>query len=122
MNVYTVLGSNLHREIGTQLTQGSAITLLGSTEIDLTKAQMASDVVILNIFTFMGETTVRIPATWNVSSSLLTMLGETTGMGAGGESSRQCLKVQGMCILGSCRIDYVDLVSPTVPAEDDDPP
>ena len=108
MDVYTVFGSNSHQEIGTQLTRGSVVTLFGSTEIDLTQAQMASDEVILNLFTLFGETTLRIPATWNVSSALVTLFGDASGRSAAQGNSPQRLRIQGICLFGACDIHRTD--------------
>ncbi len=108
MNVYTVFGSTVHRAIETQLTRGSAFTVFGSTDVDLAQAQLTQDKVILNVFTLFGETTIRIPMAWNVDSSLLTLLGEAQGISTTADTSSQALKIQGLCLLGSCKIIRTD--------------
>ncbi len=108
MDVYTVFGANSHQEIGTRLTRGSVVTLFGSTEIDLTRAQMASDEVILNVLILFGDTTVRVPAAWDISSSLVTIFGDATGRSVATGHAPQRLLIKGLCLFGSCDIQRVD--------------
>ncbi len=105
MYLYTLFGSNKHREAESQLRQGAVVTVFGSTDLDLTEAELAYDEVILNIINALGETSLKVPADWAIDSTLVTVFGETHGIGHNpGETTRR-LRIQGLCLLGEVRIE-----------------
>ncbi len=105
MYLYTLFGSNKHREAESQLRQGAVVTVFGSTDLDLTEAELAYDEVILNIINALGETSLKVPADWAIESTLVTVFGETHGIGHNhGETTRR-LRIQGLCLLGEVRIE-----------------
>ncbi len=105
MNLYTLLGSTKHKEVDSQLRQGAIVTLFGSTELDLEDAKLAYDQVVLNVFNAFGETSLTVPADWAIDSSLVTLLGETSGLGHNSPEAARRLKLQGLCLFGSVRIE-----------------
>ena len=105
MFLYTLFGSSKHKETESLLRQGAVVTAFGSAELDLTEAELAYDIVILNVINAMGKTSLKVPADWAIESTLLTVFGETHSLGhKPGEPTRR-LRIQGLCLLGEVRIE-----------------
>ena len=105
MYLYTLFGSNKHREAESQLRQGAVVTVFGSTDLDLTEAELAYDEVILNIINALGATSLKVPADWAIESTLVTVFGETHGIGPNPGETTWRLRIQGLCLLGEVRIE-----------------
>ena len=105
MYLYTLFGSNKYEEAESQLRQGAVVTVFGSTDLDLSDAELAYDVVILNIINALGETSLKVPADWAIESTLVTVFGETQGVGHSPSETARRLRIQGLCLLGEVRIE-----------------
>ena len=105
MNLYTLFGSTKHKEADSQLRQGAIVTLFGSTQLDLNDAELAYDEVILNVINALGETSLKVPADWAIDSTLVTLFGETRGLGHNPQETTRRLKLQGLCLFGEVRIE-----------------
>ena len=104
MNLYTLFGSSKHKETESQFSQGAVVTLFGSTELDLSEAELAYDQVILNVINALGETSLIVPMDWAIESTLVTVFGESSGMGHKPQEPTRRLKIQGLCFFGEVRI------------------
>ncbi len=104
MNLYTLFGATKHKETDSQLRQGAIVTLFGSTQLDLNDAELAYDQVILNVINALGETSLEVPADWAIDSTLVTLFGETRGLGHNPQAATRRLKLQGLCLFGEVRI------------------
>jgi len=105
MNLYTLFGATKHKEADSQLRQGAIVTLFGSTQLDLNDAELAYDQVVLNVINALGETSLKVPADWAIDSTLVTLFGESRGLGHNPQHTTRRLKLQGLCLFGEVRIE-----------------
>lgn len=105
MFLYTLFGSTKHFESDSQLRSGAVVTVFGSTELDLTEVELACDQVILNVINALGETALKVPSSWAIESALVTVFGESRGVGHVPKEATRRLRIQGLCFFGEVRIE-----------------
>lgn len=80
-DVTTVMEESIFGSTAKALRRGGVTTLYGASEIDLRDAELSATGAGINVFTFMGQTTIRIPKGWTVLSEQTVVAGslERTG-------------------------------------------
>lgn len=80
-DVTTVMEESIFGSTATALRRAGITTLYGAAEIDLRDAELSQTGAGVNAFTFMGQTTIRIPKGWTVLSEQTVVAGslERTG-------------------------------------------
>ncbi len=104
MNLFTIFGSAEHRERTRSFDGGKAVTVFGSVELDLTQSTMQGEEALLEVFTIFGSTALRVPKTWDVDWSGLTILGSVEGVSRGNGPKARRLVIQGLTLFGSFEI------------------
>ena len=74
-DVTSVLEESIFASVAGQLRRGGVTSLYSSTEIDLRDATLSPTGAGLNVTTFVGQTTIRIPAGWTVLSEQTVIAG-----------------------------------------------
>jgi hypothetical protein len=65
--VITVGGHSTREVEGTGWTEGDIVTVMGRSDLDLTRATVGQDETItVNVMTLMGNSTIRVPDSWTV--------------------------------------------------------
>jgi hypothetical protein len=67
-DVTTVMEESIFGSTATALRRAGVTTLYGAAEVDLRDAELSPTGAGVNAFTFMGQTTIRIPKGWTVLS------------------------------------------------------
>ncbi len=104
MKFFTIFGSTEHKERTRSFDGGSAVTVFGSAEIDLTQSTMQGEEVLLEVFTVFGSTVLRVPQAWDVNWSGLTLLGSVEGQNHGDGPKARRVVVSGLTLFGSFEI------------------
>lgn len=104
MKFFTIFGSTEHKERTRSFDGGNAVTVFGSAEIDLTQSTMQGEEALLEIFTVFGSTVLRVPETWDVNWSGLTLLGSVEGQNHGDGPKARRVVVSGLTLFGSFEI------------------
>lgn len=99
-----VLGGGKIRVTGTPLKGGKITSIMGGSEIDLSKTAIQGEAVI-DVFTMMGGAEIRTPENWNV-------INEVTSIMGGFQDSRSIqptkdgptLRIKGMTIMGGIEL------------------
>ena len=104
MTLFTIFGSTEHKERTRSFDGGKAVTIFGSAELDLTQSAMQQDEVLIELFTIFGSTVVRVPETWAVNWSGLTLMGAVEGLSHGNGPKARRVVIQGLTLFGSCEI------------------
>lgn len=104
MKFFTIFGSTEHKERTRSFDGGTSVTVFGSAEIDLTRSTMQGDEVLLEVFTIFGSTVLRVPETWDVNWSGLTLLGAVEGQNHGNGPKARRVVVSGLTLFGSFEI------------------
>lgn len=99
-----ILGGGKLRVTSTPLNGGKITSIMGGSEIDLSKTEIQGDAVI-DVFTLMGGAEIRTPENWNVINDVTSIMG-------GFEDSRSLqpttdgptLRIKGMTIMGGIKL------------------
>lgn len=84
---------------------GKVTSIMGGSEIDLTKATLTENAVI-DVFTIMGASHIKVPDGWNVAIEVTSIMGgfEDKRNGAMGKEG-PTLKIKGLTIMGGGEIN-----------------
>jgi len=83
---------------------GQAFAFMGGSEIDLRRASMAKDEVVLDVFVFWGGIEVKVPEEWEVVSHGLPILGGFVDNTRHPQTPQKRLVVTGMAIMGGIEL------------------
>lgn len=108
LDVFSMFGGGLRACTSQNFKGGSAATIMGGFDIDLTGAKIAPEGASLEVTCIMGGGKIVIPAGWNVSISSLPILGgvdhEKTHAAVAPEVDAPVLQVHATTIMGSLKI------------------
>jgi hypothetical protein len=90
INTFAVMGGARSAPIEGPFSGGSVTTVLGGTHLDLTRATLApGDTAVVDLFTALGGTEIRVPAHWRVDIQTTAVAGGVTDQrGRGQEDDR----------------------------------
>lgn len=74
-DVTTVMEESIFASTAKALRRAGVSTLYGASEIDLRDAELSATGAGVSVFTFMGQTTIRIPKGWTVLSEQTVIAG-----------------------------------------------
>ena len=80
-DVTTVMEESIFGSTAGGLRRAGLTTLYGSSEVDLRDASLSTTGAGVNVFTFMGQTTIRIPKGWTVLSEQTVLAGSLERVG-----------------------------------------
>jgi predicted membrane protein len=101
---FALLGG-VKRSISSQAFRGgSASAFMGGVDLDLSKAQMAGDRVVINVFALMGGVVLRIPEDWAVISNVTAILGGVDDKSRPPREPAGTLVLEGSAIMGGIEI------------------
>ncbi|MCF7800700.1 MAG: cell wall-active antibiotics response protein [Candidatus Marinimicrobia bacterium] len=108
LDVFSIFGGGLRASTSQNFKGGSAATIMGGVDIDLTGAKISPEGAALEVTCIMGGGKIIIPADWNVSISSLPIMGgvdheKTHGSAAPGADA-PTLQVHATAIMGGLKI------------------
>jgi predicted membrane protein len=108
IDVFCILGGGDYSTRSQNLVSGSVLTILGGAEIDLRDADTQQQQLVLDVFALMGGAVVKIPPHWQVTVSVLPLLGgisnKTTCLADKMNLPRKELLVTGVAFMGGLEI------------------
>lgn len=79
INTFAVMGGARSAPVEGTFSGGSVTTVLGGTHLDLTRATLApGDTAVVDLFTALGGTEIRVPAHWRVDIQTTAVAGGVT--------------------------------------------
>jgi len=74
-DVTSVMEESIFASVASSLRRGGITTLYASNEVDLRDATLSPTGAGINVMTFMGQTTIRVPKGWTVLSEQTVLAG-----------------------------------------------
>lgn len=85
VNMFAVMSGDRRSPHDGTFSGGTVTTVLGGTHLDLTRASLApGETAVVDVFTALGGTEIRVPAHWRVDIQTTTVAGGVTDQRAGG--------------------------------------
>lgn len=108
LDVFSIFGGGLRASTSQNFRGGSAATIMGGVDIDLTGARISPEGAALEVTCILGGGKIIIPAGWNVSVSSLPIMGsvdheKTDGSAVPGADS-PTLHIHATTIMGGLKI------------------
>jgi hypothetical protein len=86
LNTFVVMSGGRQAPSEGAFSGGTVTTVLGGTHLDLTRATLApGDTAVVDIFTALGGTEIRVPAHWRVDIQTTTVAGGVTDQRSRGQ-------------------------------------
>lgn len=86
--------------------RGSALTVLGSSRLDLRDTALNQQIIFLHIVAIMGETRIVIPPDVRVENNISAVLAEVSiNTPRNAVKKRRTLRLSGLAVMGEIRID-----------------
>ncbi|MCF7797020.1 MAG: cell wall-active antibiotics response protein [Lentisphaeria bacterium] len=108
LDVFSMFGGGLRASTTQNFKGGSAATLMGGFDIDLTAAKLSPEGAALEVTCIMGGGRILIPSEWNVSISSLPIFGgvdhEKTHGSPAPDTDAPVLQVHATTIMGGLKI------------------
>jgi predicted membrane protein len=99
-----ILGGGKLRVTSTPLKGGKITSIMGGSEIDLTKTQIEGE-ALLDIFTLMGGAEIRTPENWNVINEVTSIMGGfEDGRSTQPTNDGPTLRIKGTTIMGGIEL------------------
>lgn len=87
LNTFVVMSGGRQAPSEGAFSGGTVTTVLGGTHLDLTRAMLApGDTAVVDIFTALGGTEIRVPAHWRVDIQTTTVAGGVTDQRGRGQA------------------------------------
>jgi hypothetical protein len=102
-DIVAILGGS-KRAVTGDFAGGQAFAFMGGSEVDLRRAGMAKDEVVLDVFVFWGGIEVKVPEEWEVVSHGLPILGGFVDNTRHPQTPQKRLVVTGMAIMGGIEL------------------
>jgi len=100
-----ILGGGEYTYASQKLKGGKIAAILGGGDIDMRKADMAGEEIVLDVFAFWGGIEIKVPEHWNVVMHATPVLaGVENKTGAGGGSKNKTLIVKGSAVMGGIEV------------------
>lgn len=89
INTFAVMSGDRRAPVDGAFSGGTVTTVLGGTHLDLTRASLApGETAVVDVFTALGGTEIRIPPHWRVDIQTTTVAGGVTDQRARGGDTR----------------------------------
>ena len=104
INVTSVFGSSEQQITGNAFRGGRALTVFGSSDIDLRRATTADDGATLNVAVGFGSVRLLVPEDWAVNVQTKAVLGGVGSRRVAPESPAGQLTLTGFCLFGGVEV------------------
>jgi predicted membrane protein len=104
LDVSTFMGSVQRAMSAQDFRGGHASAVMGVCEIDLTKASIEAEEVVVDVFTFWGGVELKVPADWMVESRGTALLGAFEDTSRPPDTVHKKLIVTGIAVMGGVEV------------------
>jgi hypothetical protein len=103
--VISIMGGNGRTVGASELVGGDAISVMGGSEIDLSRATLTREAVI-DVLAFWGGIGIKVPRTWRIETRVAAVLGGVVDMTSNGtrDKTGPLLVIRGSVIMGGIEI------------------
>ncbi|MCG6928442.1 MAG: cell wall-active antibiotics response protein [Acidobacteria bacterium] len=106
VDVTAILGGSKTVNSSADFQGGQALAVMGGCEVDLRKATITGDDVVLDIFAFWGGVVVQVPEDWDVDNRVHAILGGIEDKTHGVVGNNPRLILTGTVIMGGAEVKH----------------